>query len=46
MKLLYVGLIQIQLGGGLGYLRVAENPHLLAFGQEALDLVKLLQFDN
>ena len=46
VELFDVGLVEVQLGHRLGDLRVGENAHLLALGQQALDLVQLLELDN
>ena len=45
MQLFDVGLVQVELGHRLGYLRVGEHSHLLPFGEQALDLIQLLQLD-
>ncbi len=45
VQLLDVGLVQVELGHRLGDLRVGEHAHLLALGQQALDLIQLLQLD-
>ena len=45
VELLDVGLVQIELGHRFGDLRVGENAHLLALGQQTLDLIQLLQLD-
>ena len=46
VELLDVGLVQIEVGGGGGYLRVSEDPDLLPLGEQVLDLFELLQFDH
>ena len=45
MELFDVGLVEVELGHRLGDLRVGEDPHLLALGEQALDLIQLLQLD-
>ena len=45
VQLLDVGLVQVELGHRLGDLRVGEHADLLALGQQALDLIQLLQLD-
>ena len=46
VQLLDVGLVEVQLGHRTGDLRVGENPDLLPLGEQALDLVQLLQLDH
>ncbi len=45
VQLFDVRLVQVELGHRLGYLRVGEHAHLLSLGQQALDLIQLLQLD-
>jgi hypothetical protein len=45
VQLFDVRLVQIQLGHRLGDLRVGEDAHLLPLGDQALDLIQLLQLD-
>jgi hypothetical protein len=44
MKLLYVSLVQIELGDGAVDLGEREHPELLATIDQALDLFEFLQF--
>ena len=43
-ELLDVGLVEIDLRDGAGDLGVREHAHLLALGEEALDLFEFLKF--
>ena len=45
MELLDVRLVEIELGHRFGDLRVGEHSHLLALGEQTLDLIQLLQLD-
>ncbi len=45
VQLFDVGLVEVELGHRLGYLRVGEHSDLLALGEQALDLIQLLQLD-
>ena len=44
VQLLDVGLVEVQLGDGVGDLGEREHAHLLAPGDEALDLFEFLKF--
>jgi len=46
VQLLDVGLVQIEIGGRDRDLREGQHSHLLALGEQRLDLVQLLQFDH
>ena len=45
VELFDVGLVEVELGHRLRYLRVGEHSHLLALGEQALDLIQLLKLD-
>ena len=44
VQLLDVGLVEVELGDGVGDLGVREHADLLALGQQALDLFEFLKF--
>ena len=45
VQLFDVGLVEVELGHRLGYLREGEHANLLALGEQTLDLIQLLQLD-